>query len=51
VPLYAKLSIRRPKDKREETNEITPWKRTHGVCLGEGSPDLRSCRSRSPRTR
>ncbi len=37
MPPNAKLTIRGPEDKREDTNEITTWKLTHGMCLGEGT--------------
>jgi hypothetical protein len=37
VTRYAELTIRRSEDRREETNEITTWKLTHGMCLGEGT--------------
>jgi hypothetical protein len=33
----AELTVRCPEDKREESNEITTWKLTHGMCLGEGT--------------
>ncbi len=44
LPRNAELILRRSEDKKEESIEITAWKLPHGVCLGEGAPDLRSCR-------
>jgi len=44
MPRDTELTIRRSEDRREDTIEMTTWKLPHGVCLGEGAPDLRACR-------